>query len=154
MKLEFTEWNAGHHGRKPDALEANDVDHAFKIFSAVACALNQGHSIRAKVEDGQGDVMARFVATDDEDAGADFPEVGDMVCSECGAFWSLCDCSEGGFVPMAAEALEDRDEGDIVDMNAYLQSGEARQPWIDREAFEEMTKFTTPSERGGVIKAD
>lgn len=139
MKIIFTEWKLGHHGHHPDPVDANDVDHAFRIFSAVACALNQGQEIRAKVQDGQGAVVARFMATDDDEAGAgaDYPEVGDMVCSECGAFWALCPCVDGGFAPMAADALDDVHEGIIVDMNAYLQSGDAKLPNTLTEVFEE-----------------
>jgi hypothetical protein len=150
MKLIFTEWTAGHHGHKPDPVEANDVDHAFTIFSAVACALDQGQEIRAKVEDGRGDVVARFEAVDDESPSVDYPERGDIVCNECGAFWRLCDCVDGGGFPDVVARFDpkDRDPEMIEAMNAYLASGEAKQPWIDREAFKEMTKFTTPAERG------
>lgn len=148
MKLIFTKFDAGHHGHKPEPIEpieANDVDHAFRIFSAVACALTTGEKIAAKVEGGQGDIIARYVATDDESASVDYPEVGDMVCSECGAFWSLCDCEDGGFIPMEPDALEDRGPEKIEGMNAYLASGEAKMPWIDRESFEEMTRFAIPA---------
>ncbi len=143
MKLEFTHFDAGHHGHKPEPIEANDVDHAFRIFSAVACALCQTEKIRAKVEDAHGGVVARFLANDDEWPSTDYPEVGDMVCSECASFWSLCDCDDGGFVPATEEHVdrENRDPEMIEAMNAYLASGEAKQPWIDREAFETLQGF-------------
>jgi hypothetical protein len=148
MKLIFTKWEAGHHGRTPEPVEANDIDHAFRIFSVVACALCQREKIRAKVENSQGETVARFMADDDEWPSTDYPEPGDLICSECASFWSLCDCGDGGFVPMTEEDLEeDRDPEMIVAMNDYLSSGAARQPWIDRESFEEMTRFAIPAEK-------
>jgi hypothetical protein len=137
MKLEFTEWSTGHHGHVPEPVEANDIDHAFKIFSAVACALCQGEKVRAKVENGQGEVVARFEAVDDESPSTDYPEPGDLVCSECGAFWFLmdCGCEGAGFVPMEADAVEDLDEEMIDRMNAYLESGKAKMPDTLTEFF-------------------
>lgn len=126
MKIIFTEWKLGHHGHHPDPVDANDVDHAFRIFSAVACALTTGEKIRAKVENAQGDVLARFMADDDESPSTDYPKVGDSACTECFAFWSLCDCEEGGFVPMEPEGLEHRTPEMLEAMNAYLASGDAK----------------------------
>jgi hypothetical protein len=135
MKLVFTEWTAGHHGHVPEPVEAHDIDHAFRIFEAVACALNQGQKIRAKVEDYHGAVVARFMAGDDESPGIDYPEVGDSACTECFAFWSLCDCEDGGFVPMEPEGLKLRFPEMLASMNDYLASGGAKIPDMEREAF-------------------
>jgi len=120
MKLIFTKFDAGHHGHVPAPVEVSDVDRAFPVFRAVSCALHQTESIEAAVVDRRGVIMARFVATDDENAGVGYPEPGDMVCSECGAFWALCGCEDGGFVPMEPGAVETRDPEMILKMNAEM----------------------------------
>lgn len=63
MKLEFFDWECGHHQETPEPIEGISEEQAAAILNAISHAISQPFSARARLID--GDLAREYYLTDD-----------------------------------------------------------------------------------------